>query len=381
MNLAVIVIISLLSVTVLACAEVAVTQQQATQPAKPGAAAPAKPGWEQDWERTLAEAKKEGSVAVYLSESDWRQQMAEVLSKKFGITLDMFTGNTGLVMERVMSEQRQGIYNADVIFMGTSQFKGSLEPAGVLTPLEKELLLPEVKDPKAWWRGELNWLDPDTRTFLNFREYPNPGMLINTDLVKREELKSWSNLLDPKWKGKIVLDDPVQGGGGGQRLMTVLAYGVMDWEYISRLVKQEPILVRNSRLMVEWVARGRNPILVGGRTDVGTEFIKSGSPAAFYTPAEGTYLGTGTGFAGRLRTSSHPNAARVFLNFFLSREGQTLYSRLSGYQSSRSDVPTDHLLSIREPGMKYFSVLEEGYMKKEMELRERVVEIFRPLSK
>ncbi len=79
----------------------------------------------------------------------------------------------------------------------------------------------------------------------------------------------------------------------------------------------------------------------------------------------------------------HPNAAKILINFLLTQEGQTLSSRASGYQSTRVDVPTDHLESIivRQPGVKYISTTDKDFLAKEVDLKNRVIEVFKPLLK
>ncbi len=74
----------------------------------------------------------------------------------------------------------------------------------------------------------------------------------------------------------------------------------------------------------------------------------------FHTPDEGSFL-DGSGFADIVNRAPHPNAAKVWINWFLSREGQTANTRASGVQSTREDIPTDFLVpsTVRQPGVKY----------------------------
>ncbi|MBI4330951.1 MAG: extracellular solute-binding protein [Chloroflexi bacterium] len=357
-----------------AATETAPTAKPLTQAATPVTA------WQEDWERTLAAARQEGKVAVFTQyPGEWRVAFAQEMSKRYGITLEAVVGVGTELSARVMREQANKVHYASVLYGGNRDFAKTYQPAGLLQSLEKVLILPEVTDPKVWWRGQLAWLDADTKTYLNYRESVSAHLLINTDLVKPEELKSWRDLLAPKWKTRILLDDPtVSGGGQGQ--MSMLAHSIMDWDYVQRLAEQQPAITRDRRMMVEWISRGRYPVGIGIQKTTATEFIDAGAPISFHIPSEGAYLGVGSGFITLLKTSPHPNAAKVFINFFLSKEGQALSSRLTGFQSSRTDVLADHILPVlrREPGRKYISELDIDPDVTD-KTRDRVVEIFRPL--
>ncbi|MBI4331585.1 MAG: extracellular solute-binding protein [Chloroflexi bacterium] len=352
-----------------------------TPPVAAVTAAPAaKAAWETEWEATLATAKKEGQVNIYSGYGpEWRDAFAEVMARRYSIVLDSFSAKTDEVIERVMTEQRYKTYNADLLpVISLNTFLGSVKPADILQPLDRALILPEVTDPKAWWRGRLTWFDPDRKTVLVIREFVSPPMVVNTDMVKPGQLETWEDLLNPNWKGKIVLSDPTTTGGG-RSLMIMLAYGMRDWDYIRALVKQEPILSRDNRQMVEWVAKAKYPVAIGASKETVTQFQMAGSPIKYVSPPGVGYLSIGSGTITQPKNAPHPNAAKVFINFFLSKEGQTLSSKLTGYQSARADVPTDFLdpATVRQPGVKYVSELDEGYPEKLPELTKGVQDIFR----
>ncbi len=339
--------------------------------------------WQDDWERTLAAARKEGSVSIYMpSVGDWRPAVTEVMSKQYGLNVDIVVAKESQLVERLVNEQRNRINYADVYMGGAAQFISALRPAGVFDSLEKVFVLPEVTDPKAWWRGQLTFLDPDTKTYFVPREYVTAPLAINTELVKPEEMKSWNDLLNPKWKGKIIILDPTISGGG-QDLMSMLAYKVMNWDFVLRLAQQEPTILQDTRQMAEWVARGKNPLVIGPSKAEVFSFMQAGAPIDFYTPSEGTYVTPGGGYIALLKTRPNPNAARVFINYFCSKEGQTLYSKLTGYQSARVDVPTDFLPAtlVRQPGVKYPSTLDREFLQQQPDLIARVTALYKPLVK
>ncbi len=341
----------------------------------------AKPAWETDWERTLAAAKKEGKVVIYTTNNgNWRQAFDEALSKQYGIGVDTVVGRGEELIERATREQSSGVNFADILFTSVTFIQGIPQLAGLIDNLERELILPEVTDPKGWWSGTLPWFDQSTKTALGTRLYLSPPMIVNTDLVRPEEINSWSDLLHPKWKGRILLADPTVGGGANVT-MGMLIYKIKDMDFVKLLAKQEPIISRDRRIVVEWVARGKNPVSIGPGKEVVLEFMDAGAPIKYVVPSEGAQLTSGSGFVTVLKNRSHPNAARVFANFFLSRQGQALNSRILGMQSTRTDVPTDFLppILVRQPGGKYFADVDKEYIEKQPQLMTQVTDIFKPL--
>ncbi|MBI4331728.1 MAG: extracellular solute-binding protein [Chloroflexi bacterium] len=368
--------LTLLAIMMLACAP---RSEPAPVPAAKDSAPTqsAKPGWEQEWERTLVAARKEGQLNFYSGyNAEFRQAMAEAMATKYSIKMESVTGSTEDVVARVLSESRSRVDYADVQTFSTTSAP-LLQSGGVFQPLEKSLILPEVVDPKNWYRGQLTWLDPDEKKMIAWRESATPSIVINTDLVKPEEMSSWDRVLDPKWKGKILMQDPT-ASGAGQRIMTWLIYAIKNRDFVNAFVKQEPEIQRGDRLLVEWVARGRFPILIGGNNSQVYQFMQARSPLKYAIPTEGAYTTLGDGCVAILKNSPHPNAAKVFINFFLSKEGQTITTRKMGNQSLRVDVPTDHMdpAVVRQPGTKYFSAVDKGYLEKEPELKKEVTEIF-----
>lgn len=218
--------------------------------------------------------------------------------------------------------------------------------------LDDALILPEVKDPKAWWSGSLLWVDRKHFS-LAFNAYSLPAYAINTEMVKPEELKSYRDLLDPKWKGKIIINDPTIAGIGEKGLSFVLV--TMGVDFVKDLAKQEPFIVRDQRLQVEWLAQRKFPIGLFCKSDPIAEFVKAGAPIKELIPIEGQALTSGSGNLPLVDGAAHPYAASLFINWLLSKEGQILFSKASLVQSAREDIPTDYLdpVKLRQPGVKY----------------------------
>ncbi|MBI4330543.1 MAG: extracellular solute-binding protein [Chloroflexi bacterium] len=341
-----------------------------------------KPAWERDWEATVAAARKEGEVTAYVSYGpDWRLAMNEVMEKRYGITVNTLTGKAQVIAERVIKEQQNKLYQADVLSaISSGVFMDTYQAAGVLQPFERMLILPEVVDGKAWFGGKLNWFDPDTRTLLWYRDFVSAPILINTELVRPEEMKVWDDLLNPKWKGKIAMIDPIISGSG-QTTLTMLAYAIKDWGYIDRLLAQQPSIQRDYRLVTEWVARGKTPILIGPGKEEAYQMMTQGAPIKLVNFQDGSITSGGSGSVAVPRNNPHPNATRVFINFLLGKEGQTITAKIGGYASARVDVPTDFLDPevVRQPGTRYYSTSDMDYLQKLGDINRRIKQAVAPL--
>ncbi|MBI4333921.1 MAG: extracellular solute-binding protein [Chloroflexi bacterium] len=386
MNIAIFAII-VLAVILQACAPRAEVAATPASPARETAPAPAtKAGWEKDWEDTLAAARKEGEVTVYTTYSaDWRVAMNEAISRKYGLSFAVLTGRSDDLMERIWREQRSRLYQADALQLISGK-RYSLEAqqlSEILQPLEKVLVLPEVTDPKAWVGGKLPWVDPDVKDLFYWRDYLSVPAIANTELVGPQELKSWDDLLNPKWKGKITLSDPTIGGAANT-VMTMLPWGIRDWDWVKRFLQQQDISIqRDYRLMTEWVARGRMAIMIGPRKEEAQSFIDAGAPVRYVNFDDGVITTFGAGTIGMMKGSPHPNAAKVFINFLLTREGQTITAKVGGFPSARLDVPTNFLdpAVLRRPGMKAFSTDDKDYLAKQAETDRMLKTVMEPYLK
>lgn len=232
---------------------------------------------------------------------------------------------------------------------------------------------------KTWWPGQLWWIDAD-RTLLAPTLTQILPIVVNTSMVKEGDIKSFRDLLDPKWQGKMVLNDPTIVGTGPAWLAFVEA--TFGWDYAVDFAKNKPVVLRDQRLMIDWVAHGKASLLVGPKPDVLIEYIRAGAPIKGLIPAEGTWvLSSGTDFSMANR-AAHPNAAKIFINWFLSKEGQSAVGPAAGYQSSRLDVPTDYLPpeQVRQPGVKYYIEEDEKIQLSHPDRMKRAQPLFGPLQ-
>ncbi len=112
-------------------------------------------------------------------------------------------------MPRVLSEQRGGKFLGDLALLGGSGLY-SLYQAKALDPIKPALMLPEVVDESKWWEGRHDYIDKERNYIFSFNGISRVDVVYNKDLVDPKELKSYWDLLNPKWKGKIVAFSPIQ---------------------------------------------------------------------------------------------------------------------------------------------------------------------------
>jgi iron(III) transport system substrate-binding protein len=258
-----------------------------------------------------------------------------------------------------MQERQAGQYRADVMIAGHTDFLLTIVPAGAVEPMEPALLLPEVADKSRWLDGRLAFADDGNTYILVFTEFVKAPFAYNTRQVRAEEVGSYWDLLDPKWRGKLVMRDPQTAGPGNATAVFWYVTEGLGPEYLRRLfTEQDVLLLRDDRQILDMVARGERPIAIAPSDLLTKELMDKGLPVALSDAAtirESSYLTPGFGCVVLLEHAPHPNAAKVYLNWVLSQETQTLYSKASGYPSRRADVPRDHITPsmLRKPGVRY----------------------------
>src|SRR5262245_23312912 len=301
-----------------------------------------------DWERIVAAARKEGRLAAGIPASaDLRKQMEATFKAKFsGIELELSPSSGSQNARNIAEEYKAGIRNFDLSIGGTdTMLYGFVEP-GIAEPFEPYLLLPEVKDPKQWWGGHI-WGDNKggKRLIYSFEAFTSDNLWHNTELVKPEELRSYDDLLLPKWKGKIGLLDP-RNPGAGHSTWTFL-WMIRGEEFLKKLVQQDLLISTNQRLLGEGLAKGKISLTIGISYYTLEPFIKAGLPVkALPVPKEGTYTSNGSGTITIVKNPPHPNATKVFVNWLLGKEGQETFSKAMGQATRRLDVDTKWLGAI-----------------------------------
>ena len=265
-----------------------------------GAAAQAAPAWDD----VVAAAKKEGKVVVYVGAPTTPRDFGAILQKAYGIQVEMLYGRASEIRERIRTEQATGQPIADVLISGSTTVGpvrdlGFAQPHGGL-PNAGKIVAPFTDD---------GTIIPVAVTRF--------GLLINTDLVKPvDEPKSWTDLIDPKWKGKILSDDP-RAAGGGNGALAVL-YDKYGPSYAEKFAAQKPVFSRDIFVNEQRVARGEFPIMFP--LNIQDIVNLQGLPVKGIAPEEGVpYVAIQS---EQLKGAPHPNAARLLLDTLLGPEYQ-----------------------------------------------------------
>ena len=306
-----------------------------------------------EWERALKGAKEEGRVVVLGPPgNDVRRALTEPFEKAFpGIQVE-YNGATGSKMApRLLSERRARQYLADVHVGNPGTATTTLLPAGVLDNIRPLLILPEVVDLGKWWQGRFDFADRDGKYNLVFSTNVMTHVAVNPQSVKKGELRSYADLLSPKWKGKIAMYDPMILGPGSGTLTFFYAHSDLGKDFLRKLFTQQGVILsRDNRQLLEWLARGNYAVAIAPSELHVTELRSKGLPIELVHAEqfkEGGLLNAGFGSVALIDRAPHPNAAAVYINWLLSREGQMEWVKASGYPSRRLDVPRNQF----DPGV------------------------------
>ena len=171
-----------------------------------------------------------------------------------------------------------------------------------------------------------------------FLAYAIPGIDVNRDFVSESELRSGRDLLDPRWKGKMVLQDPRGGAGAGTLTVMLAVYGE---DYLRDLLtKQDMVVTGDTRQQAEWAARGRYPIALGIVSHVLSLLQSEGVGRNVKPVKEGPkHFSTGVGSVQLINRPPNPNARKVLANWLMSRQAQLEITQIVETNSLRRDVP------------------------------------------
>jgi ABC-type Fe3+ transport system substrate-binding protein len=292
------------------------------------------------WKEVVEAGKKEGKVVVSIpASSELRKQMEASFEQRFpGIDLELFPGTASKMLRRISDEFQAGVRYFDIHIGGAGSMITGFVGGNIVDPIEPNLVLPEVKEAKNWWGGHMA-IDKEKRFTYTFSAFLVSNFWHNTKAASAEELRSYDDLLSPKWKGKIGWLDPRQPGAGAQAWEFLWKH--KGEEYLKRLVNQDLQLSRNSRVLAESLAREKLAVTIGINYYGYRSFIEAGMPLkALPIFKEGTYGTAGSGILAIIKNHPHPNATKVFVNWLLGKEGQEVWTKQLSQPSRRWDVDT-----------------------------------------
>ena len=313
-----------------------------------------------EWERTIKAAEQEGEVVVYKLRSDFEWHGFQKRFPKIKLTLA--PAGAAQILQRIMAERRAEKFLADVVMLGGGTTT-SLLKAKALEPIGTAFILPEVKDPARWFEGKHHYNDAENRYIFVYAAFPLRLLGYNSKMVDAKSVSSFWDFLDGKWKGKITAKDPADPGGGSPMLF--FYYNPqLGPEFLRKLLAGGSLtLIRDERQQTDWLASGKHPVAITAKAELVDEAKSQGLPVEMLDPhalaKDGVGLEAGGTMISLVNRAPHPNAAKVMINWFLSREGQMAVQKGlpndPGANSLREDISKDELPAWRRrvKGAKY----------------------------
>ena len=327
--------------------------------------------WKEEWDKTLHAAEAEGQLTLYGCCYEY-DRILEGFKKKYPkIKVSTVLGPGGQLGARILAERRGDKYLPDILSAGANTIYDALYRIHALEPLKPALILPEVLDPSKWYEGEHRYIDPEKRFIFAFVANSQSGHLnYNVQRVTPSEFKSYWDLFNPKWKGKIASLDPTSFGMGAA-LQFFYYHPELGPSFIKKLYGEMQVTVsRDSRQLTDWLVSGKFSLCI--RCTAGGEAGKAkqqGLPIDYLDSdnwKEGGSSSAAGGTLGIPTRAPHPNAAKLFINWFLSREGQIAMQKLGrpdAHNSRRIDIPKDDVDAYNRlaEGKKYFDLARPEY--------------------
>jgi len=252
-------------------------------------------------------AKKEGKVIVYGAQvPQAMKSLHAAFEKKYGIGVDYWRGSSTKVSERALTEWRAGKPGFDVV-EGNRGVQLIMRDDGLF----QKYIPPSSEKFPAQFKEKDGMITP-------WRVLPI-SILYNTDMVKPGELpKTFDDLLNPKWTGKITMPDPTRHTTTAQFLWNLSKFKGDKWlDLVRGLAKQKPLLVESLAPVTTTIIKGEAPV---GITYV--KYVKQYKGPVSYVLMD-KYL-SDPNYMSLSAKALHPNAAKLYLEFVASPEGQKL---------------------------------------------------------
>ena len=293
------------------------------------------------WQRLIDAAQKEGQLSLYTLVGDPFISMAKTFGDRYGIKVDLTQGRIGDLSTKMLAERQAGKYNVDALYQTWSVMNETLLPARALNPVKPALSNPDAIDPRKWVDRQIKFLDKEKTYLPVIGRLPALIYAYNTQrLNPRDEPKTLEQLL--QYKGEIQLS--MLGASGDDYLQWMYWGG--HQRFLKQLGELKQPMIADLTAGFRSLARGDFTILMGGTQVRLDPLVRSGLPlkAVGFLPRESPTAGMVTYNAATpaiVNRAPHPNAAKLFVNWMLGREGGTLAARAGGNESLRTDVPKD----------------------------------------
>ena len=336
-------------------------------PIRPILAAESKSSWQAEWDRTVRAAEEEGQVTVSIGGYGAIIDSGVFQKTYPKIKITSITGAGTDLTARISAERRAGKYLVDVYNGGGNSLFQILYRGKMLDPIKPALILPEVTDSTKWWEGKQKYADKDGQYIFVYEGNvaAGAGAGYNSQLLDPREYKSYWDFLNPKLKGKIISTDIRKVRGAGIPWQFLYYHPELGPKFLRRLFgEMDVIMIADLRQAVDWLAAGKYSLCLPIQGGTIYKAKNQGLPVdqfESYHFKEGVNLSSAFGSLALMNHAPHPNAAKVFINWLLSRDGQTLFQKTisvpgDARNSRRIDVPKEHIPSDeqRRDKMPYF---------------------------
>ena len=328
--------------------------------------------WQEEWQATVQAAKREGQLTIYVSGYGATLDAGHFQKDFPEIKLVTVTGQSGQLGPRILSERRAGKYLADISSAGANPNYQLLYASKMLEPISSALILPEVTDLSKWWGGKHWYIDPEGQYIFVYVGNVTGTGAYAVNAVNPAEFKSYWDFLNPKWKGKIVARDIRIAGPGGDNMRFFYHHPELGPKFIHRLFSEMDLtLTRDFRQGIDWLGQGKFPLAIFFSGSDVKAAARQGLPVDVIDNSpfkEGVPLGVGFGTLSLLKNAPHPNAAKVFINWYLSRKAQTALQKdmtkvADAPDSLRIDIPKDDVApnNRRFEGVNYTTVFRSEW--------------------
>jgi iron(III) transport system substrate-binding protein len=311
-----------------------------------------------EWASVVAAARKEAKVVVNTFPGDGYKRALKGFSAAHPeIKVEHTSLHSQDFAPRIVQERQANLFTWDVALIPTSTALQVLRPAGVWDPVRPAIILPEVRD---GWEGGFERgfsLVKDRALCYGFVAVRGGGVTINTDMVKESEVRGLKDLLDPKWKGKLLLPD-VRVMGDTFWPMTAARLSMGD-DIIKKLfVDQEPVLSRDNRQVAEFMVRGRYPIAIGVNPQILATYQKQGlaKNLKLLHFNEMSTQSSSSSTIWLVNRAPHPAAAKVLINWLLTKDAQVMWAKEVETNSRRSGIEPGHPLYVVPPDAKFMQI-------------------------
>jgi iron(III) transport system substrate-binding protein len=326
--------LGVLAVALVACAPAApppspTSQPKAAAPASGGSSAAT--GTSSEWDKVVEAANKEGKVVIYgqFDQAVYEQYITAFNQKYPAIEVEVVFSTGPQAAEKIRTEVAAGKVQGDM-------WRSFTDPALLMA---RDGILEKWRSPSLTnERDKYAFLptDEDEGGFLSNVAAQVSGIMVNTNVIKEADIpQSWYDLADPKYKGKILWSDPRRPGGGQSMTWAMTEKdGQKAVDFYKAFSQQDLVYEQAAPKLAEDVARGEYGI---GAPSAWTSYLPKAAPhTRFIQPKEGLYYSVGNAVIPK--GAPHPNAAKVWIEWETSREGQQLKADLGYEVAIRKDV-------------------------------------------